>query len=72
MWGEEPYDDRQQRRNGRNRMLLTLVIRLPRPDDCTRNGRDAQCGHTIPSIRVLYIPFRRDRLSEQDCGRHDA
>ena len=26
-----------------------------------------------PDTRVvLSIPFRRDRLSEQDCGRHDA
>ena len=61
--------DHQQRRNGGNRTLLTLVVRLPRLDDRARNGLAARGEHTTLDIHVLPFPFRRDRLSKRDCGR---
>jgi hypothetical protein len=50
--------------------LLTLALCLPRPDDHARNGLDARGEHTTLDTHVLHIPFRRDRLTEWDCGRN--
>ena len=44
------YDDRQQRRNGKDRVLLTLVIRLPRLNGRTRNWLAARGEH--PNLLV--------------------
>jgi len=66
-WEEERVIvERQSRRNGRNRTLLTLV---PRLDDRAQNGLAARGEHTSIEIHVFHFPFRRDRLSEGDCGR---
>jgi hypothetical protein len=51
--------------------MLTLVIRLPRLDDRARNGLAARSEHATFDIHVLALPFRRDRLSERDCGRDE-
>jgi hypothetical protein len=37
-------------------MLLTLVVRLPRPDDHTRIGLAARGKHTTLDIRALPLP----------------
>jgi len=65
--------DRQQRKPGRDRMLLlTLIVRLPRLDDRASDGLAARGEHTTLDIHVLPFPFRRDRLAERDCGRNGA
>jgi hypothetical protein len=51
--------------------LLTLVVRLPRLDDCARK-LDPRGEHTTLDLHVLpIIPFRRDRLSKR-FGRNGA
>ena len=64
-------DSKPQKTRTKSKMLLTLVVRLPRLDDGARNGLAARGEHAALDIHVLSFPFRRDRLSERDCGRDE-
>ena len=68
-WEDERVTvEHQQRRNRRNRMLLTgtRVVHLPRLDDRAWNELAARGEHTTLEIYVLTFHFRRDRLSDRE------